>query len=206
MDAAPAPASPSRFPVTALCELAGIVLLLRLASAWGPAWLPAASLAPALFLYVPMFRYRGTAWPAWATGAGDPLRSLSTLLPLALAGAVVYFLWLRLPLPPGWKPGVPLPPPSPLSFLLHQALVALGEEAFFRGYLHDAFARHGRNPTPWTSLLFAATHVAILPSPWRALTFFPALLFGWSRERTGTVLVPAALHLAFNLLPAYFGG
>jgi membrane protease YdiL (CAAX protease family) len=200
--------SPSRpgLPLTALCDLAGIALLLRLAHAFGPAWLPAGTLAVALFLYVPLFRYRGTPWPAWMTEAGDPRRALPTLAVLGLIGVVVYLRWLWLPLPAFLKPGTPPPIAHPLSFALHQAAVALSEEVFFRGYLHDAFERHGRRPLLWTSILFAAVHLAIAPSAWRALTFFPALLFGWSRERTGTIWVPAALHFGFNLLPALYGG
>jgi membrane protease YdiL (CAAX protease family) len=197
---------PARLPVAALCELAGIALLLRLAGEFGPGWFPQGAFAVALFLYVPLFHYRGKALPGWATGLGDPGRSVPVLAGAALAGCAVYFLWLRLPLPAGLRPGPSPSLPNPAAFLFHQALVALSEETFFRGYLHDALARHGRRPLPWTSLLFAATHVAIFPSPWRALTFFPALLFGWTRERTGSVYVPAALHFGFNLLPAFFGG
>lgn len=196
----------TRFPVSALCELAGIVLLLRLASAYGPGWLPASSLSIALFLYVPLFRHRGGPAPGWAAAPGDLRAALPVLLGCAAAGTATYLAWMALPLPAWLRPGASVPPAAPFAFLLHQALVALSEETFFRGYLHDAFARHGRRPIPWTALLFAATHVAVMPSAWRALTFLPALLFGWARERTGSVWTPAALHLAFNLLPAYLGG
>lgn len=199
-------AARARLPVTALCELAGIALLLRFAAARQTAWLPASSLAVALFLYVPLFRYRGKPWPAWATAIADRSRSLSTLAGVLLAGCAAYFAWLALPLPAFLRPGVPPPPAHPFSFVLHQAAIALSEEAFFRGYLHDAFERHGRKPLLPVALLFAAVHLAIFPTPWRALTFFPALLFGWARVRTGNIFVPAAIHFAFNLLPAYFGG
>jgi len=80
-------------------------------------------------------------------------------------------------------------------------LVALPEEVFFRGFLYDAFAEAGWEPVLSSSVLFAAGHLAILYSPYRALTFFPALLFGWTRKRTGAVYVPILLHLFFNLLP-----
>ncbi|HEY5995621.1 MAG TPA: type II CAAX endopeptidase family protein [Candidatus Deferrimicrobiaceae bacterium] len=193
-------------PVTALCELAGIALLLRLAGAWGPGWLPASSLAVALFLYVPLFRYRGKGWPEWAMRIADGKRSAATLAGVLALGCGVYFLWLALPLPAFLRPGVAPPLAHPVSFVVHQAAVGLSEEVFFRGYLYDAFDRHGRRPLLPVSLLFAALHLAVFPTPWRALTFFPALLFGWARERTGNVYVPAALHFAFNLLPAFFGG
>jgi membrane protease YdiL (CAAX protease family) len=200
------PAKASGLPVTALCELAGIALLLRLAVGLALPWLPPAILAILLFAYVPMLHYRGIGLPAWATTIGTPGRTASTLLGTALLGCVVYFLWLRLPLPAPLKPGPAPAIPRPLAFALFQAAIALSEEIFFRGYLHDAFTRHGRKPLLWTSFLFAAAHIAITPSAWRAMTFFPALLFGWSRDRTGNVYAPALLHLAFNLLPAFFGG
>jgi membrane protease YdiL (CAAX protease family) len=193
-------------PATALCELAAIALLLRLAAALQAAWLPASSLAVALFLYVPLFRYRGGPWPAWAARIADRRRSLETLAVVLALGGAAYFLWLALPLPPFMKPGAAPPPAHPFPFLAQQAAVALSEEAFFRGYLHDAFERHGLKPLLPVALLFAALHLAVFPTPWRALTFFPALLFGWARARTGNIHVPAALHFAFNLLPAYFGG
>ncbi len=200
------PTSSPGLPVTALCELAGITLLLRLVSAFQSAWLPAGSFAIFLFAYVPMFHYRSIGWPAWATTIADRKGAVATLFGAALVGCAAYFLWVRLPLPAFLKPGVALPIAHPVSFALQQLSIALSEEIFFRGYLHDAFERHGRRPLLPTALLFAVAHLAIAASPWRALTFFPALLFGWSRKRTGSVYVPAALHFGFNLLPAVFGG
>jgi membrane protease YdiL (CAAX protease family) len=193
-------------PVVALGELAGIALALRLASAFGTAWLPPVSLAIVLFAYVPMFHYRNSGWPAWAGVSFDRRRALPTLAGTALFGVAAYLAWVHLPLPEALKPGPAPTLPHPLAFVLQQAAVAASEEIFFRGYLYDAFGRDGRKALAWTSVLFAATHLAILPTAWRALTVFPALLFGWTRARTGTVWVPAALHLAFNLLPAFLGG
>jgi membrane protease YdiL (CAAX protease family) len=200
------PPVPRTLPAAALAELAGIALLLRLAAAYDPPWLPSIAFASALFLYVPLFHCRGQALPGWATATGSRRTAAGTLLAAALLGASVYFLWLRLPLPGGLRPGPAPPIPRPGWFLLRQLLVAGSEETFFRGYLYDAFERRGWKPVLPTSLLFAATHLAIAPSPWRAMTFFPALLFGEARRRTGGVPVPALLHFAFNLLPAFFGG
>ncbi|XXF75736.1 MXAN_2755 family glutamic-type intramembrane protease [Myxococcaceae bacterium GXIMD 01537] len=88
-------------------------------------------------------------------------------------------------------------------------VVALPEEFFYRGYmqsrLRDAWpggrkvlgARLGR--AFWvTALLFALGHLAIFQA-WRLSVFFPALLFGWMRERTGTVIGAALFHAACNL-------
>jgi hypothetical protein len=53
----------------------------------------------------------------------------------------------------------------------------------------------------WTQALFAVGHLVVL-QPWRLGTFFPGLLFGWLRERTGGIAAPVCLHAASNLLIA----
>ncbi|MBL8956662.1 MAG: CPBP family intramembrane metalloprotease [Myxococcaceae bacterium] len=89
-------------------------------------------------------------------------------------------------------------------------VVALPEEFFDRGFiqtrLRDAYpggrtflgARLGR--AFWlTAILFALGHLAIF-QVWRLGVFFPALMFGWLRERTGSVMGAAFLHGTFNLM------
>jgi hypothetical protein len=89
-------------------------------------------------------------------------------------------------------------------------VVALPEEFFYRGFLQtrlrDAWPQ-GRvflgarlGPAFWvTALLFALGHLAIL-QVWRLAVFFPALLFGWMRERSGSVVGAALFHASANLL------
>lgn len=89
-------------------------------------------------------------------------------------------------------------------------VVALPEEFFYRGFLQtrlrDAWpegrvflgARLGRAFFV-TALLFALGHLAIF-QVWRLAVFFPALLFGWMRERSGSVVGGALFHAASNLL------
>lgn len=89
-------------------------------------------------------------------------------------------------------------------------VVALPEEFFYRGYLQtrlrDAWP-HGRRflgvrlgPAFWlTAVLFALGHLAIF-EVWRLAVFFPALLFAWMRERSGSVVGAALFHAAANLL------
>ena len=115
----------------------------------------------------------------------------------------------------------PALPPRFGEWVVDQLLVvALPEEFFYRGYvqtrLRDAWP-HGRRvlgarlgPAFWaTAALFALGHLAVL-QPWRLAVFFPALLFGWLRERTGTVLGAALFHavcnLALKVLQASFYG
>ncbi len=55
-------------------------------------------------------------------------------------------------------------------------------------------------PAFWvTAALFALGHLAIF-QVWRLAVFFPALLFGWMRERSGSVVGAALLHAGSNLL------
>jgi membrane protease YdiL (CAAX protease family) len=92
-------------------------------------------------------------------------------------------------------------------------VIALPEEAFYRGYLmtslDDAWG------TPWSlgkaklgwgwivsSGLFAVGHLLTEPHPERLAVFFPALVFGWLRARTGGVGAPALFHALCNVLAA----
>jgi hypothetical protein len=102
-------------------------------------------------------------------------------------------------------------PASVSDEVLGQALViGLPEEAFYRGYLMTAL--DDTWGTPWrflgarlgwgwlvSSALFAVGHVVTEPHPARLAVFFPALLFGWLRARTGGVGAPALLHAVCNL-------
>jgi membrane protease YdiL (CAAX protease family) len=52
-----------------------------------------------------------------------------------------------------------------------------------------------------TQALFAAGHLVVF-QPWRLATFFPGLLFGWIRERTGDLAAPVIVHALSNLFIA----
>jgi uncharacterized protein len=124
-----------------------------------------------------------------------------------------WFGWLAF-----WKPESGLSP-APLGSVLDEALgqllvIALPEECFYRGYLQSALddawrARVrilGASVGPSlvvTSALFALGHLATDPDPNRLAVFFPALLFGWLRARTGGVGASIALHAACNLFASY---
>jgi membrane protease YdiL (CAAX protease family) len=49
-----------------------------------------------------------------------------------------------------------------------------------------------------TQALFAVGHLVTL-QPWRLATFFPGLLLGWVRARTGDVAAPVVVHVLSNL-------
>ena len=89
-------------------------------------------------------------------------------------------------------------------------IVALPEEAFYRGYLQtrldDAWPARARifgatlGPSLLaTSAVFALGHYATIPDPARLAVFFPSLVFGWLRARTGGVGAPALFHALCNL-------
>ncbi len=89
-------------------------------------------------------------------------------------------------------------------------VIALPEEAFFRGYLQTALDEVW--PPRWrllgvevgpslivTSAIFAVGHVLTDPHPARLAVFFPSLLFGWLRARTGGIGTSVLFHAMCNL-------
>jgi hypothetical protein len=101
-----------------------------------------------------------------------------------------------------------------LTVALVQALVvALPEEAFFRGYLqrrlHEAGLRRVILRVPGlevttanlaTSVLFALAHLPAALSPYRLATFFPSLLFGAMRDRDRSILSAIIVHTIGNMI------
>jgi uncharacterized protein len=108
-------------------------------------------------------------------------------------------------------------PPGFLDNLLGQILViALPEEAFFRGYLQTAlddawpprFRLFGASIGPAllvSSAIFAAGHFFTEPNPQRLAVFFPSLLFGWMRARSGSVGPSLVFHALCNVLSSLLG-
>jgi uncharacterized protein len=106
-----------------------------------------------------------------------------------------------------------LPPADLIGAVATQVLVvALPEEALFRGYvqgrLHDAFAARTRwlgvdlAPTALLlqAVLFAVIHFAMDLQVVRLAVFFPGLLFGWVALRRGGIGAAIFVHAASNLL------
>lgn len=100
--------------------------------------------------------------------------------------------------------------------LTHLLLIALPEEYFYRGYLQTRFSDlFGDTDDPTTFLgisranfltsgLFAVGHVLVPVagsfSLARASVFFPSLLFGWLRERTGSIIASTVFHAGANMM------
>ena len=131
------------------------------------------------------------------------------------AGAWAASALARLCPSPTWRGfgGGHLRLPSNLAMLAatQVLVIALPEEVFFRGYLL------GRLEERWPSkrrlagapvgpalvtsaLLFGLGHVLVDFNPQRLSVFFPALVFGWMRARTGSLAAGAAFHALCNLL------
>ena len=103
-------------------------------------------------------------------------------------------------------------PPSFLLLAANQVLVvALPEEVFFRGYLLPRLEvtwpptrRLAAAPVGTAlllaSALFALGHVLVDFNPQRLAVFFPGLVFGWMRARTGSLAAGTAYHASCNLL------
>lgn len=96
--------------------------------------------------------------------------------------------------------------------LVHLLVVALPEEAFFRGYLQTALTDQfsGRSSflfrASWAiviaSLLFALGHLATTPIVGRLAVFFPSLLFGALRVQTKGIGASIVLHAQCNVFSA----
>jgi len=111
----------------------------------------------------------------------------------------------------GWSGGAfQLPPDFLLSALNQLVVVAIPEELFFRGYLMSRLEE--RWPPSLrlfgapvgmalivSSVLFALGHVMVVPNVQRLAVFFPALVFGWMRARTGSIIAGATFHALCNL-------
>jgi membrane protease YdiL (CAAX protease family) len=162
-------------------------------------------------------------WRAWARGGGAALLAAAVLFPAFAAAFAAYAELLpRLPAglaralaPYAGAPRLHLRPPPdlPLLALVQLLVVALPEELFYRGFMQTAWARTapGRGVTVLgarlgagflaTQALFALGHLVVL-EPWRLGTFFPGLVFGWLRERTGGLAAPVVFHALSNLFIA----
>lgn len=170
-------------------------------------------------------------WAAW--GRGGLWAGVAALLIFPLFAAGFWAFAEALPgLPRGLRsllaPYTAAPRPHPrlpeglaLQALLQLLVVALPEELFYRGWMQGTLRRLPGRPVRvlgadlgpgflLTQLLFAAGHLAAF-QPWRLWTFFPGLVFGWLRERTGGLAAPVIFHALSNLFlkvleASFYGG
>ena len=189
-----------------------------------------------VFLYVPvLFAWRrgedlyGYGFRARPVGKGLALGlgMVVVVFPLFAAGFVLFYdvvchpgqaTWLRALAVPGVCPrwrgwsgmhGPLLDRAFLESAFIQVVVVALPEELFFRGFLHQLLERalpprHRilGGGVGWalvmSSALFAVVHLVRL-DPRELAVFFPGLLFGWMRSATGSVLAGTIAHASSNL-------
>jgi membrane protease YdiL (CAAX protease family) len=149
--------------------------------------------------------------------AGAALRSLGwALLLTAIVAVPFYFGWRA-----WWGPrlgfALALRPLETMDDVAGQLFViALPEEAFYRGYLQSRLDEAW--PPRWnvlgarvgpsllaTAAIFALGHLATVHLPARLAVFFPALVFGWLRARTGGIGAGVCFHAACNIYSQILG-
>jgi membrane protease YdiL (CAAX protease family) len=202
------------------CVMGGLAILQVLGL-----WIPlvhglVGAAAVAAFLYVPirLLERRGqeprdAGWRfdrlgrdlAWSLGV------CAVVLPAFTLGYMLLVKWAA-QLPPearSWLGPIPMGRPfqfrGPLDWDLvgrvgGNAAVAFSEELFYRGYMTMRFEeRWGAVPSAVAAAaLFALGHL-LTPAPWRLAVFFPALLFAWLRNRTGTIVGASIAHFLCNV-------
>jgi hypothetical protein len=144
-------------------------------------------------------------------------QALAWAVGLSLIFFVPFFLGWRLWWAPKMTFSLHVAPKDALNEIMGQILViALPEEAFYRGYLQsrldEAFPRKVRFLGAQiglalliASLIFALGHLATIRQPVRLAVFFPSLVFGWLRARTGGVGASIAFHAMCNLFSETLG-
>jgi uncharacterized protein len=158
----------------------------------------------------------GLLEPAPLSAARLLRAGLGALAHALLAAAIIYpCFWLGFRM--WWK--VDTFHPAPLQPVLSDALgqllvIALPEEAFYRGYLQTSLERElGKSISVFgtrvglglvlASAIFAVGHLFTELNPARLAVFFPALAFGILRARTGGIGASIVFHAMCNLFAAY---
>ncbi len=161
---------------------------------------------------------------AWGRGASFAVIVCAVIFPVFLVafwgyGELVPALppWLGDHLAPyrgvPSSPSFRLPSRFPILVLVQLLVVALPEELFYRGWMQTTWAATAPRRTVrvlgatlgagfvWTQILFALGHLVVFQA-WRLGTFFPGLLFGWVRARSGGVVAPIVVHALSNVFLA----
>jgi membrane protease YdiL (CAAX protease family) len=114
---------------------------------------------------------------------------------------LVLYLLLR-PATPQWT----WPFAAPADYLLPVLFYPVLEEIVFRGLLQELaqeyISRRTLGPISFanllTSLVFTGFHFLNHAPLWAALVFFPSLVFGFFKDRYGTLTAPILLHGFYN--------
>jgi uncharacterized protein len=170
--------------------------------------------AAGLFLYVPLLllfhrRLKPETWGLSLRGAGFSVKLALVISLVCLPSFLIFFygyqkIWLHV------RPvSLKLTSEWGLLLLYHLVCVAFPEEVFYRGYmqsrLNEVFPGGLRVFSAslgfgwiYTAVVFAAGHFLVDFRPDTLATFFPGLVFGWLRERTGSVVASTIFHALCN--------
>lgn len=127
-----------------------------------------------------------------------------TLFYAALTGGLLFWLALYFIQQPliQWR----WPLLEPWQFLVPVLFYPVIEEVIFRGLLqelvHEYISQRSIGPFSvaniLTSMVFTAMHFLTHSPLWAALVFFPSLVFGFFKDRTGRLTAPILLHVFYN--------
>ena len=96
---------------------------------------------------------------------------------------------------------------APIFFFSAAVVYPVLEEIVFRGVVQPFFLRFQVGKKRWqgftlanigASAVFAVAHLVSHSPPWAAATFLPSLVFGYFRDRDGSLRIPIALHIYYN--------
>ncbi len=159
-------------------------------------------------------------WRRLLVAGRDAGLVILVIYPFFIVGNHLYLTWL-LPELSGWvgmdpairphRPEHGLPPD--LFEIVVWQLIAVGyaEEYFYRGYMQTRLRQvfpTGRwrflgvdigAPFWITAVLFTVGHSLVQFQWWQPAIFFPALVFGWLRNKTGNILAGALFHAFANV-------
>ena len=208
-----------RFLLEPLIVLASVLVLLKVAQFFFPLSI-VGFMTPLLLLYVPLFIF-------WRKGESvdfvekNVSQSIQGLLAFAVLVLIIFPPYLIVAhywmLKVFHYNGFHAAPVS-LFFKngIYQLLVvALPEEFFFRGYFQSQLKKFFKPrwnilgvSLGWgwimTALIFAFAHSVIHVRWWHFSIFFPALLFGYLKERTGSITAPVLFHAFSNCFTVWY--
>lgn len=197
-----------------LAVVVGLVVLQFAAKAFPQLEAAMGSLVPLIFFWLPlgMILSKRLEFSRFGLTGQDKTRNLGVGLSAAFIVLPLFVLgyWLYWEVLVGreihWHFGWILLWQLPIQLLA----VAVPEEVFFRGYLQTLFSEGwGINQSGFwrkhvpaivvSSAIFALAHMATTPALFRLGVFFPGLLFGFLRARTGSLIPSIVLHTLANV-------
>ncbi|MEE9342064.1 MAG: JDVT-CTERM system glutamic-type intramembrane protease [Gammaproteobacteria bacterium] len=123
---------------------------------------------------------------------------------IASLAAVIYWITLYQIVQPATNLAWPLS--EPIAFLLPCFIYPIVEEIVFRGLVQDEIGARLVNcrlafltcANVITSLIFTGLHFINHPPLWALAVFIPSLVFGYFKDRSGSLFPPILLHIFYN--------